>query len=196
MIGASFQPGIDKDRDPRMQGQSRAPGANQGVQEAIKVLSLRLPKVVGAQAVSPLIGGQGARGNPRVDSIVESVLAQMFPSGPAPSGQVASAAPSYQPQVEQFRNVLNTGAQRQSPAVDLTPSGMPTPNIIVGPSPPGTTPPPPSGMPPYGNPYTGTDGDLSRGGTGGQPPGMIAPLPDLRRFFDWLPQPDQGQPLI
>lgn len=193
MIGASFQPGVDKDRE-RPGGQSRPPGSNQGVQEAIKVLSLRLPKVVGAQAVSPqaLLSSQGSRGNPRVDSIVESVLSQMFPSGAAPSGQVPSAAPNYQPQVEQTRMdgpQLDQQRIQTRKIIDRSPSWLdksPIPNIIVG-----------------NPPTSGTDADLSGGGT---PPGMIAPLPstpqqpgpppDLRKHFDWLPQGPEPTPLI
>lgn len=116
MIGKSFQPGEDK---AVQAGEARG----SGVQEAIKVLSLRLPKVVGAQAATPmpLLQSQGSGGNPRVDSIVQSVLSKIFPtqgpSGPAPvlgpkpeesspmpiggPSFTGSLAPSYRPKQEQ-----------------------------------------------------------------------------------------------
>lgn len=95
--GVTFQPGAMGGEQPN--GQRR----DQGVQEAIKVLSLRLPKVVGAQALAPqpLLTSPGSDGNPRVDSIIENILKRMFPtaanaSAPAPmipSGGGDSAPP-------------------------------------------------------------------------------------------------------
>lgn len=81
--GVNFQPG-GQQGDP---SQSRP---SSGVQEAIKVLSLRLPKVVGAQGMSPqaLLTAQGSGGS-RVDSVVNQVLARILPTGPqsTPPGQ-------------------------------------------------------------------------------------------------------------
>lgn len=80
MIGVNFQPGQNGNGyDPRGNG---APSAGNGVQEAIKVLSLRLPKVVGAQGVAPqgLLESMGGGGS-RVDSVVNQVLSRMFPTG-------------------------------------------------------------------------------------------------------------------
>ena len=75
--GVNFQPGQG---DPA-QGIKKKP--DQGVQEAIKVLSLRLPRVVGAQAMAPapLLNSQGSGGNPRVDSVVNQVLSRLMPTG-------------------------------------------------------------------------------------------------------------------
>src|SRR5688572_24228692 len=78
--GVNFQPGGMQGDDPNAQG--KRPSAGSGVQEAIKVLSLRLPKVVGAQASVPqaLLQGAGSGGS-RVDSVVNQVLSRMMPTG-------------------------------------------------------------------------------------------------------------------
>lgn len=82
MIGVNFQPG--------QSGYGNGSPKGDNVQEAIKVLSLRLPKVVGAQGIAPsaLMNSMGGGGS-RVDSVVNQVLARMFPTG-MPPGQVAS----------------------------------------------------------------------------------------------------------
>lgn len=87
--GVSFQPGQN---DPTKTGQR--PTADRGVQEAIKVLSLRLPKVVGARALAPsaLLNAQGSGGNTRIDSVVNQVLQRYLPGG-AGAGQAPPAAP-------------------------------------------------------------------------------------------------------
>ena len=79
--GVNFQPGGGQGLDP----QQAKPSQGSGVQEAIKVLSLRLPKVVGAQAAAPmaLLGGSGAQGS-RVDSVVNQVLSRIMPQGGQP----------------------------------------------------------------------------------------------------------------
>lgn len=191
--GVNFQPGNAGDQQRRATG-----GSPDGIQEAIKVLSLRLPKVVGARAVSPqaLLQSPGSGGNPRVDSIVQSVLSRMFPGqgGPQPSapmlpsggGQTSGTMPTGTP--SPFSGPVK-GQTSDAPGPnhfwDLFPK---MPNIVIGPGPG----------------QTGTDADLSGGG--GQPNGMIAPLPnhappsspppDLRQYLDWLPQPDMSNPLF
>jgi len=95
--GVSFQPGQSGSMDAQNKPKS---SANTGVQEAIKVLSLRLPKVVGARAMAPqaLLESPGSGGG-RVDSVVSQVMGRMFPTGaPAPSApMVPSAAPESGP---------------------------------------------------------------------------------------------------
>lgn len=89
MTGVNFQPGSKND-------QNGANGSNTtGVQEAIKVLSLRLPKVVGARAVAPgeLLNAQGSGGNPMIDSVVNQVLARYFPTEAPMMGQAPGQAP-------------------------------------------------------------------------------------------------------
>lgn len=98
MIGVNFQPGTQDQQN----GQQRS--APQNVQEAIKVLSLRLPKVVGANAISPqaLLSSQGGGANPRVDSLVQSILQRMFPQAAPPSASMPQApAPMIPPPTPQ-----------------------------------------------------------------------------------------------
>ena len=91
--GVNFQPG-------QMQGGGMQPKPKQGnsVQEAIKILSLRLPKQVGPNALAPaaLLNAQGSGGNSRIDSVVNTVMGRMFPTG-QPAGappMVPGAAPA------------------------------------------------------------------------------------------------------
>jgi hypothetical protein len=91
--GVSFEPG-----QPGSQN-TQKPAGNTGVQEAIKVLSLRLPKVVGARAMAPqaLLDSPGSGGNPRVDSVVAQIMGRMFPTGapspsPAPNGPTVTGS--------------------------------------------------------------------------------------------------------
>lgn len=176
--GVNFQPGA-QDREAQPNSGSRPSGSSQGVQEAIKVLSLRLPKVVGAQAVSPsaLLQSQGSGGNSRVDSIVQSVLQKFFPQatqGQAPGAPTAPSVMSPSPAA--------AGGRPESDYLGLF-HGLGAPRVTVG-GPPSAPPP----TPPMTAPFTGAP----RPGqptwdSGGFPNGLIAPLPDLRRQLDWLP---------
>lgn len=186
--GVNFQPGSQDDRNSMM----RKPGSNEGVQEAIKVLSLRLPKVVGASAISPqaLLASQGSGGNPRVDSIVQSVLQKFMPTGgAAPS---APMIPVEQPQAPQApESAPNFGQQqggyqqpRQEPQ-NFWNQGR-TPQIIAGP--PGFEAPM-FGGPPRPNAPT------PEPSLGPLYPGMnSSPIPDLRQQLDWLPSPQPYEP--
>lgn len=167
--GVNFQPGGG---DPNQQ--QRSPGA--GVQEAIKVLSLRLPKVVGAQAAvpMPLLTSQGSGGN-RVDSVVNQILARIMPTGQPQSQPMATMAPQ-QPQAPQGAPSFSGSATPQytppqrpagPPALPAWPWGGQMPRVIIG-----------------GPPTTGTDAQLSGGfgppsgtDTPSAPPGMIGTLP-------------------
>lgn len=195
--GVNFQPGQQSyGQQNGQRGPSRLSGGSpQGVQEAIKVLSLRLPKVVGARAVSPapLLTSQGSGGNPNVDSIVESVLSRMFPGqqtgGPAPS---APTAPMWTPSQHatsdaqsENRNPLGNWFDRG----DSTP-----PRFNVGGFEGGTRPiiPPLTTVP---NVTVGTGKSpvpiIEDDRTGDGIKNVVQPVPDLRPNFDWLPQPDQ-----
>lgn len=154
MIGKTFQPGAQGEGMP---GQSR-PSQGSGVQEAIKVLSLRLPKVVGAQAAAPhaLLQGAGSGGS-RVDSIVNQVMSRIMPQGqpsPTPMTQMpmtqgpsfsGSAQPSYQPQAQ--------------PA--FSPFLGQAPRVVIGEQ----------------NPPPRYPGQVQTDGGAGQPPAMIDTLP-------------------
>jgi hypothetical protein len=81
MIGVSFDPAQEGQYNQQGSGPN-ASSAPRGIQEAIKILSLRLPRVVGANAVSPqaLLGSPGSAGS-RVDSVVNQIMARYFPQG-------------------------------------------------------------------------------------------------------------------
>lgn len=185
MIGVNFQPGGGSGGSG-----NRPQGGNNSVQEAIKVLSLRLPRVVGAQAVSPqaLLSSPGSGGNPRVDSVVNQVWQRLFPSpgasaetaqmpafGMAPqsaydSGAQPQNAPSFGG--EHYlgpQRSLQTAPRRESPSIDHAP------RVVVD-NPLG-----------FGDFSVGQDGRPFGGGNlfgappsldgGSQPPASIAPLP-------------------
>lgn len=190
--GVSFQPGSP---DAQQQQQTRPQGSQQGVQEAIKVLSLRLPKVVGSQAAAPqaLLSSQGSGGRPHVDSIVQQVLQKYFPTqggggaqapmlGGAPetarpeSGPQVSGAPSGTPRITQSEPTPNFWTQ--FPRVVVTPS-VPAGDFTVD----------ETGRP------------TNPGGPG--PGGVFEDAPDLRKQLDWMRQPtwggsdrDEGPPQI
>jgi hypothetical protein len=135
MIGVSFQPGSQEFGQGGQDGQSR-PTAGSGVQEAIRVLSLRLPKVVGAQspAAMPLLTSQGSGGNPMIDSIVNQILSRIPQQGrqasPVPAAPrseapdmtgpvfTGAAQPTYQPQQSM---VQQQAQQSQGPTFEKKP---------------------------------------------------------------------------
>lgn len=209
--GVNFQPGAQSYGQQNGQGgPSRQQGSNQGVQEAIKVLSLRLPKVVGARAVAPapLLTSQGSGGNPNVDSIVESVLSRMFPgqgSGPAPSAPMFAPEPSSDAPTSpmpDYRSIAadasGGGNQTSQPRFTGTPTKSPTADAPKSsPWTPPTTTPQIIVTPthPAGDFSVGPDGRPTSPGYGAS---IIEPAPDLRQHFDWLPSPSYQQdvPLI
>lgn len=188
--GISFQPG-GEDSQKKIDTANNANGSQEGVQEAIKVLSLRLPKVVGARAIAPgqLLTGQGSGGQRNVDSMVEAVMQKFFPTGPA-----QPEAPGQPMGFEGFRTALNTPGYKQqdiAPNREYTREGPRAPNVIVGNPPPEY---PGVGGPPPRYPDQPTwDGGMPNLG------GVIAPapeIPDLRKQLDWLQPEPNGQPLI
>ena len=162
MIGVNFQPGANGENGENGNGR---PSSGSGVQEAIRILSLRLPRVMGAQGVAPmpLLTSQGSGGNPRVDSIVNQVLSRVMPGQQPPMlSQPTSSAmgggPSFSGTPQQHY------PQTQAPW--SPPPGF-TPRVVVD---------SPRGQPPRWPGQSGTDADL---GGGGQPPGMFEPLPNV-----------------
>lgn len=180
--GISFQPTDDKGYNPGGQPRSAAP--SNPVQEAIKVLSLRLPKVVGAQgmAPSPLLTSQGSGGNARVDSVVNQVLARMFGEG---EGQPQAAAPSVPPSMPNaptFSGDAHQGFRglRQEDVLPNREAWRKPPQIIVD------------------EPNVGAEGKRSPFGSlpgtdGTQPPGSIAPAPMWPQAFSL---PDKPEPVF
>lgn len=127
--GVNFQPG-------QIQGGGTQPKPKQGnsVQEAIKILSLRLPKQVGPNALAPaaLLNSQGSGGNPRVDSVVNTVMGRMFPTGDAPA-PAAPMVPSGPQSPIAFDG--NTRPPDNTPLSSMMPTAATT-----GPAPPRFTP--------------------------------------------------------
>lgn len=217
MIGVNFQPGSGSGGGS---GQRRD-GNQAGVQEAIKVLSLRLPKVVGAQGIAsaPLLQSAGSDGN-RVDSVVNSILGRMFPTGqgeppsnvpsfgtaPAQMGESSgygTAAPNYS-----VPNFGEYGRQAARPNVTQINPWSTVPRIISGgngQNPTGpigvgdftTTPGGPSSQNPAGvfeSLPPGLFGGSPYGDSGSQPPASIASGPSWPTY---QPPPDQyGAPAV
>lgn len=93
MLGQSFLPGAD---DQRMQQQEGAGPVNP-VQEAIKVLSLKIPRYLGAQAPAPpqLLNsmGGGALQNPLAQLILQQFMPHAGGGGSSPMPGATPAAP-------------------------------------------------------------------------------------------------------
>jgi hypothetical protein len=111
MIGQSFAPLGDQNDPTRPQGQQE--GVNP-VQEAIKVLTLRLPRALGASSPAPreLLTGLGGAGTPMgtgnpLGEILKKLLTGMLPpelgapSAPMGGGPVPSAPSAPMPQAPQ-----------------------------------------------------------------------------------------------
>ena len=159
MIGVNFQPGANSQNDQNGNGQSRS----SGIQEAIKILSLRLPKVVGAQAGAPqaLLTSQGGGGS-RVDSVVNQIMSRILPTGQPqqpPQANLESMPQQGGPSGPSFSG--NAQPQYQPPRpTQWTPPPNFTPRVVM-----------PSAFP---------QGDFTMGPDGrpvGSVPGAIAPLP-------------------
>lgn len=79
-FGVSFMPGAQGENGQEMDGTRRPMAARNPVQEAVKILSLRLPKVYGAQALAPqaLLNAPGGMGMPGTQgNVTAQALAQL-----------------------------------------------------------------------------------------------------------------------
>jgi hypothetical protein len=128
-LGRSFAPNDDPTSQRR--GPSPAP-----IQEAIRVMSLQMPRVVGANSPNPaalmsqmggqMNGGQGL-GGPTSNPIIEQLLRALFGGGGQQGGQMpglpgAPAPPSAPP---------NPGFGWINPTVNPTPApGVPQPPAV------------------------------------------------------------------
>ena len=177
MIGVNFQPGSNQDNGQN--GQARPPAS--GVQEAIKVLSLRLPKVVGAQGVTPmpLLTSQGAGGNPRVDSVVNQIMQRIGPmpqQAPAPQ----TAGPSFGGEVGGMYSTPPSMPNWPTPPQQPPQQTYPAPRIVVDNG---------LNLPPRWPGQAHVDPGGPIGG-----PGMIAPIPQPNPT-PWSPtNPDPTTP--
>jgi len=170
--GVNFQPG-------QQAGNAQLrPKASNSAQEAIKILSLRLPKQVGPNALAPaaLLNAQGSGGNPRVDSVVSQVMGRMFPQGqpeqppqpmvpsmpganapqfggdsrPAGNTPLSSMMPTAQAPQQPTRAPRITPIEGRAPGITFENPAPPNMNPSEWPS---QTPPPPPGSTFDGN-YT------------------------------------------
>ena len=199
MIGVNFQPGLS---DASNQGKPQG-GTNTGagVQEAIKVLSLRLPRVVGAQAVSPqaLLNSQGGGGS-RVDSVVNQVLAKYFPTAGTPSpAQNFGSMPTFDPNQGAQQAAFTSEIPYTSPFGGVKQYDQPagrnmTPRVVVDLPPPGSLPEAPFVGTPKPNLPT-IDGGWSPF------PGMVEPFPKRSPFpmypdFGGGSEPREPEPAV
>lgn len=191
--GISFQPGAPDSFDQRREEKRQRVGSDHGVQDAIKVLSLRLPKIVGSHAVAPtnLLSSQGSGGNRRADSIVETLMQKYFPtSGLAQAAPMAPGEPT-NPAMSasgpRFDGVSSAQPRRAPETPRLDPSPQ-LPRVIVG--------LPPSlpewfGIGPQDTKWPNMP-TIDGGGFVGSPGAVDrSPLPDLRQQLNWLPEPSQ-----
>jgi hypothetical protein len=166
-FGVSFLPGADQ----QLNGGNGRPGAPQDrVQEAIQVLSLRLPKVFGARAIVPNalatgpggMGQPGASGNATAQALAQ--LAGLPPGAPPPSAPAPFLPPSMGPTPTPPWSVPDTPGRPRpdtiyripdQPSQSQAPINVPP---IMAPAPPPSTPgpvvkfpdpyqPPPESMP-------------------------------------------------
>lgn len=142
--GASFQPG-----SVPAQEEYERPRAIAGspVQTAIRILSLRLPRVIGAPgaiAPAPLLQSPGSGGDPRIDSLLERAWRRVMPNGPslsqAPTVPVLPAGgddrvgrmPTDIPPAR-YDAPLPSPWRRQRPSIDDAPlPRAPVPRVVPG----------------------------------------------------------------
>lgn len=86
MIGQTFAPLPSGDPNEELRRRQQGGGPLSNVGQAIKTLSLRIPRVVGAGSIAPsqLLNGPGAAGlpqggNPIIDAILRGVLGNYTP---------------------------------------------------------------------------------------------------------------------
>lgn len=121
-MGVSFVPSGQGDPMNRQQ-QGQAPGAPP-LQQAIQMLSLRLPRVVGANALAPgqllnAPGGMGGSGNPLLEALLR--LAGMG-GGQGQPGMGAQGLPSFSGStLPRF----GAGDEQQRPAPSVQPPPQP-----------------------------------------------------------------------
>jgi len=158
-IGISFSPGQSDQQ--QQQGTGGSPSGAPPLQQALQLLSLRLPRVLGANALAPsaLLNASGASGlaGPR-DVSLEQWLARLFghggfvSNGWAGSGGLASHSPTGTP-------------------FDIPPPSAPLPRISAGQLDPGA--PPGSGGGPRANvPLIPIPGGSPRFAVPRNPPGV------------------------
>ncbi len=149
-FGASFVPGTDQ----------QTPGVKLPTgQQPIQMLNLRLPKVVGAQAIAPqnLLDSRGPGGGNAdlASAVVRSVLAAMGhqlpePSAPAAnlSGMGAASAVPMGSSSQGLPSIFSQTTQGAGPAMPTPPPMSSAPPIAASPTAGPVPPPMPSVSPP------------------------------------------------
>jgi Wiskott-Aldrich syndrome protein len=157
MAGLSFAPPASPDR--RSQQQNAA--ALSPTQQALQVLSLHLPRILGARAISPSSlltpqTGPAAPVSPDA-AVLQSALqagraglgAPSSPLAPAPAALPAAPSSGMSPAAQAVAALLQAARNYQAPTPTITPgdtgtSNPPThgPVITTGPSAPPPPPPP------------------------------------------------------
>lgn len=134
--GISFQPGTQ-------QGAASNP-----VQEAVQLLSLRLPTVVGARGIAPqaLLNGQGSAGmgsmgspNAAIDLLQKLLMQSRAQTPPMPGGP---NQPPMDLMAMLSRGGGGSGNNQPQPSQGQAPSPSPTPTPNPTPPPPVMPPPP------------------------------------------------------
>ena len=141
-FGYQFQPGVGRDL-----GMERGRGGpQQPLQEAIQMLSLRLPKGFGAQSIAPaqLLTGLGGMGQPGAKgNVTAQALAMMagVPMGPMPSAPSMPSVPTLPSEQEDrergvFRTLPRPAPRDPGGAIPSEPTppplAIPSPSIRPG----------------------------------------------------------------
>lgn len=128
-FGVGFQPGQAQTNGTRSPDQAR--------QEAVRLISLRLPKVVGGSALAPapLLQGGGSQGNPFANSAIGQTQRQVQPDQPMATAPVQGAQSGLSPVLQAIMAMAAPQASQSAP-----PAPHFTPGVVPGDHP---EPPPP-----------------------------------------------------
>lgn len=142
MLGQTFAPLGDPNdlQDPRRNAPSASP-----VQEAIKLLSLRIPRWTGsgtAPIPQPLLTGPGSAGLPTAENPIEQMLRKLLLGG-IPTGGDQSVASQPRPSVP---------PPHVTPGLDGDGGQLPVPKITIS-EPPAPDPEPPQPRTPFPRRY-------------------------------------------
>jgi hypothetical protein len=169
-FGLSFQPGADQGNGTN-QNEPQGPGPTP-VQSAVKLLSLRLPSVVGAQAISPQAllqspGSAGLGGGQMTPDAFLALLKKLMGQSGAQVPQLSSDGLSNQSGAPRMPTFQPSPSQ-QAPAFEVKPPNIIPPHIKVG----------------DGSGEGATEGGIGAGGTqppASEPAGVPSPF-DLPRL--------------
>ena len=139
-LGISFSP-LNNPTFAGGQGQNAGQHGSVPLADAIRMLSLRIPRVVGARGIAPqaLLNAPGVAGVP---PDVMMLLRQLFGQfSLAPSGEERSTSPYSQPMASPTSPYSQPMASPTAPYSQMPPYTYPAPNITPGGSvPPGEGP--------------------------------------------------------